>query len=64
MKYNNTKIKVTDQNITSLVYQNNDNVYYLIDDTLYRYNLKYGEVKLMKYGEWNINYKNLIFINN
>ncbi len=61
---NNTKIKVTDQNITSLVYQNNDNVYYLIEDTLYRYNLKYGEVKLMKYGEWNINYKNLIFINN
>jgi DNA-binding LytR/AlgR family response regulator len=41
-----------------------DNVYYLIEDTLYRYNLKYGETKIIKYSEWNINYKNLIFINN
>lgn len=59
-----TKIKISNQEITSLVYQSNDNVYYLINDTLYRYNFKYGEVKIMQYSEWTINYKNLIFINN
>lgn len=58
------RIKISDKKITSMVHQSNDNVYYLIDDTLYRYNFKYGEVKLMKYSEWSINYKNLIFINN
>lgn len=60
----NTKIKISNQEITDIVYISKDNVYYLIEDTLYRYNLKYGETKIMKYSEWNINYKNLIFINN
>lgn len=59
-----TKIKISNQEITDIVYISNDNVYYLIEDTLYRYNLKYGETKIIKYSEWNINYKNLIFINN
>lgn len=59
-----TKIKISNQDITDIVYISNDNVYYLIEDTLYRYNLKYGETKIIKYSEWNINYKNLIFINN
>lgn len=58
------KIKVSNQKIDTIITSHNDNVYYLIDDTLYRYNLKYGEVKLIKYSEWNYNYKNLIFINN
>ncbi len=58
------KTKISNQEITSIVHTSNDNVYYLIKDTLYRYNLKYGETKIMKYSEWNINYKNLIFINN
>jgi hypothetical protein len=58
------KIKLSDQEITTIVHASKDNVYYLIKDTLYRYNLKYGETKIMKYSEWNINYKNLIFINN
>ena len=58
------KVKLSNQEITSIVHTSKDNVYYLINDTLYRYNLKYGETKIMKYQEWNINYKNLIFINN
>ena len=59
---NTIKTKVSEQKITSLVYTYDDNAYYLVNDTLYRYNLKYGETKLMKYSEWSINYKNLIFI--
>lgn len=58
------KVKITNQEITTIVHSSKDNVYYLIGDTLYRYNLKYGETKIMKYSEWNINYKNLVFINN
>lgn len=58
------KVKLSNQEITSIVHTSKDNVYYLINDTLYKYNLKYGETKIMKYQEWNINYKNLIFINN
>ena len=60
----NIKAKVSSNNITSIVYSYNDNVYYLVDDTLYKYNLKYGETKIVQYSEWSINYKNLIFINN
>lgn len=57
------KTKISNQEITEIVYSSNDNVFYLVEDTLYRYNLKYGETKIMKYSEWTINYKNLIFIN-
>lgn len=57
-------IKVSNQKIDTIISTNEDNVYYLIDDTLYKYNLKYGEVKIIQYSEWKFNYKNLIFINN
>ena len=60
----NIKTKISEQQITTIVSSSKDNVYYLVNDTLYRYNFKYGETKIMKYSEWNINYKNLIFINN
>ena len=43
------KVKLSNQEITSIVHTSKDNVYYLINDTLYRYNLKYGETKIMKY---------------
>ena len=58
------KIKVSNQKIDTIISTYEDNVYYLIDDTLYKYNLKYGEVKLIQYSDWEFNYKNLIFINN
>lgn len=56
------KTKISNQEITDIVYTKDDNVYYLVDNTLYRYNPKYGETKIVKYQEWSINYKNLIFI--
>ena len=60
----NIKTRITNQEVKEIVSIQDDNVFYLVEDTLYRYNLKYGEVKIIKYPEWNINYKNLIFINN
>ena len=54
--------KVSNQKIDSIISINNDNIYYLIGTYLYRYNLTYGEVKLMKYSEWEFNNTNVIFI--
>lgn len=54
--------KVSNQNISSIIHINNENIYYLVDTTLYKYNPKYGETKLVNYYEWNFNNKNLIFI--
>lgn len=57
------KIKLSEEPINSIVRVEKDTVYYLRKDILYRFNLKDGEVKLIKYPEWNFNNKNLIFIN-
>lgn len=57
------KIKISNQKVDTIIHSSEDNVYYLIDSILYRYNLKYGEVKLISYSEWKFNYNNLIFIN-
>ncbi len=48
--------------IKEIVYYDQNEVYYLIDDSLYMFNDIYGEVKLMTNFEWTFNYKNLIFI--
>jgi hypothetical protein len=56
------KIKVSKQPVSSIVAVHDDEVYYLVDDELYEYSLKYGEVKLLEYSEWNFNSKNVIFI--
>lgn len=58
------KIKISNNKIDTIIDTYKDNVYYLIGDTLYKYNQKYGEIKLITYSEWEFNYKNLIFINN
>ena len=58
----NFKTTISDKDIKDIIYTENDNVYYLVQDTLYKYNLKDGETKLIKYSEWDFNYENLIFI--
>lgn len=65
MYYNNSsyKIKLSNLKIKTIIYSNKDNVYYLVDNTLYKYNIKDGEQKLVNYSEWEFNYQNLIFIN-
>ncbi len=56
------KTKISNQEITDIIYTKDNNVYYLVDNILYRYNPKNGETKIVKYQEWSLNYKNLIFI--
>lgn len=61
---NKHQILVSDNEIKEIVYINNDDVYYLVDDTLYKYNLEYGETKLVTFSEWKYNYQNSIIIYN
>ena len=56
------KTKISDNDVDKIVYTNNDTVYYLVKDTLYFYNLTYGEVALITYSEWEFNNDNVIFI--
>lgn len=58
------EILVSNKKITNLISYSNDNAYYLVDDTLFKYNLKYGEIKLIKYSEWKNNNINKIIIDN
>ena len=46
----------------NIVFSNEEEVYFLVADTLYVYNLVEGFNKIMSYSEWKFNYKNLIYI--
>ncbi len=61
---NKHQMLISNNEIKEIVYINNDNVYYLVDDTLYKYNLEYGETKLVTFSEWKYNYQNSIIIYN
>lgn len=61
---NNYKIKISNQKVTSIVRIINNDIYYLVNDTLYRYTKTNGEEKILNYKEWKYNYKNQIFIFN
>lgn len=63
LNHSNHKTLISENKVKDIIYINDDNVYYLIGDTLYKYNLEQGETKLIKYSEWEFNYENLIFIN-
>lgn len=62
LKTLNTKVLVSNNKVTKIVYQNNNFVYYLVGDTLYYHSLLDGEVIIMKNFEWNFNNNNVIFI--
>ena len=64
LKYYNGKnnILVSNQTIKSIIYQDDENVYYLVDDKLYMYNGISKETLLLEYFEWNFNYQNMIQI--
>lgn len=61
-KYNNKKVLVTNKSVKELVKENENEVYYIVDDKLYVYSNKYGEVLLLTYFELNFNYKNIFYI--
>lgn len=56
------KTKVSNQKIRTIIATNKDEIYYLVDNTLFKYSLKNGEQKLISYSDWEFNYQNLIFI--
>lgn len=58
---NKDKMIVSNKDIKDIIAIKEDNVLYLVDDTLYFYNILYGEVKVMTNFEWNFNYKNNIY---
>lgn len=60
----NNKVYIMSMKNIDTYFYDNDNFYYLIDDTLYVYNIKLGKLKLMQSFEWNFNNKNTIFIYN
>lgn len=59
---NNQKIKVSNKKITKIITQETETVYYLVDDTLYAYNIFNGEKKLLAYKDFSFNNYNRIFI--
>lgn len=62
LKTENTKSLVSNNKISKIIYQNNNYVYYLVEDILYYHSVIDGEVKVMKNFEWNFNNNNVIFI--
>jgi hypothetical protein len=58
----NLKTKISNKEIDSILSIKKDTIYYLIGSTIYRYNLTYGETKIMKYSELEYNNTNIIFI--
>ena len=55
-------IKVSNKKVKNIVYQNNYECYYIVDDILYKYSFEYGEEKVLEYFELNFNFKNMIYV--
>ena len=55
-------ITITTHKPDKIISQKDDKLYYLIEDRLYEYSLKYGEVLLLTYSEWAFNSLNSIYI--
>jgi hypothetical protein len=58
---NNNKVLISNKNVNKIVYSNNEEVYYLVNGTLYYFNVFTGEVPVLDYFEWNFNNENVIF---
>ena len=53
---------ISDKEIKDLVYENENDVYYIVGENLYKYNFEYGESKVLDYFELNFNYDNMTLI--
>ena len=62
MRNTNTKIKVSNLEVKYITYANNDEVYYISEDKLYKYDFIYGEVEIINDFEFNFNYENMVVI--
>ena len=59
----NNKILVSNNNVSKIIYQDNNLVYYLVGDKLYYYDRFIGEELVLQYFELNFNNDNNVFIN-
>ena len=59
---NKTRVLVSNYKVSKVIEIDNDTVYYLVDDYLYLYNNKFGNIKLITNFEWSFNNDNNIFI--
>lgn len=66
LNYLDSKIqtRITNNKIDKIISINENEIYYLIGNTLYKYDNYYGETKVIEYNEWEYNKTNPIFINN
>lgn len=62
LKGYNRKILVSNKKIKDIVRVSFNSVYYLVDTSLYRFNLVNGEELLITYFDWNFSYLNKIYI--
>ena len=64
MQINNQSISISNKPVSTIVEINEDTIYFISEDTLYKY--KYGNkvIPLIKNNEWKFNYNNQIFIFN
>ena len=59
---NNTKIKISNKNVSKIIKNDKENIYYLVGDELYMYNNYLGEVLLLTNFEWEFNNNNMIYL--
>ncbi len=62
-KIDNIKIKLSNKEVSKIIKNDEDTVYYLVNEDLYMYNNDWGEVLLLSNFEWNFNDNNMIFLN-
>ncbi len=55
-------IKLSDKSIKTIISSSLDEVFYISEDKLYKYDFKYGEIEILDYFELNFNYENMIFV--
>lgn len=65
LNYNDSKLSTLIMNdVDKIAYIEKDTIFYYKENILYKFNFKYGEIKIMEYAEWNYNNTNPIFIDN
>ena len=57
----NDNVLISNRSVKDIIYKGSNYVYYIVDSTLYYYDIFKGEVKVMDDFEWNFNYKNIIY---
>lgn len=61
-KIDDTLVKISEKDISCIVKKNDDSVYYISEDKLYKYSFEYGEIEILNYFELYFNYEKMIFI--